>query len=393
MIRFIHSADWQIGKPFARVEDAEKRTLLRSERIEVIRRIAAAAREQDARFVLVAGDLFDSVTPDKSTVSAACGVIGALGVPLYSIPGNHDYAAPGSIWEQDFFLHERERLAPQWHVLDKPEPVILDDAVILPCPLTRRQETADPLAWLQDPQTLAGLPPDKPRIVLAHGSVQDFGNAEDEEDDTGSANRLFPERLDTAQIDYIALGDWHGAREAGGKAWYAGTPELDRFMKGGDYNPGNILAVELAGRGSAPLVTIRATARFNWLSEEFHLAGAASLPHLEARLDELLGARTREDLLQLRLSGTCDITGELQLRRLLERIEARLLRLKLYNQLQMIPSEEEMESLTRRPDDPLIAAMAGRLVEDCRRGGEDAPLARQALRELFVAVATAAAGR
>ena len=61
MIRFIHSADWQIGKPFARVEDAEKRTLLRSERIEVIRRIAAAAREQDAEFFETFADRGDGL--------------------------------------------------------------------------------------------------------------------------------------------------------------------------------------------------------------------------------------------------------------------------------------------------------------------------------------------
>ncbi len=393
MPRFIHSADWQIGKPFARVADPAKRTLLQNERIEVVRRMAAVVRDEQARFVLVAGDLFDSVTPDKSTVSAACSAIGALGVPLLSIPGNHDHAGPGTIWEQEFFLREKEQLAPNWRVLDKSEPVELADAVVLPCPLARRQETGDALAWLHEPELWAGLPPDKPRIVLAHGSVQGFAAAAEDDDDAGSANRLALERLDLALLDYIALGDWHGTKAVGGKAWYAGTPELDRFMKGGDYNPGQILVVELPGRGEAPRVALHRTARLNWLAEEFLMTGSESLPHLEARMGELLGTRAQQDLLLLSLAGQCDVAGDLELGRILERLEARLLRLKLDNRLQVIPSDAEMISLTQRPADPLIAAIAGRLQAECGQDGNGADVARQALRELLAAVSMPAAGR
>ena len=36
---FIHTADWQIGKPFAGIGDAHKRSLVQQERGEAIRRI------------------------------------------------------------------------------------------------------------------------------------------------------------------------------------------------------------------------------------------------------------------------------------------------------------------------------------------------------------------
>ena len=39
MLSFLHSADWQIGKPYARVEDPDKRAKLRQVRIEAIDRI------------------------------------------------------------------------------------------------------------------------------------------------------------------------------------------------------------------------------------------------------------------------------------------------------------------------------------------------------------------
>jgi hypothetical protein len=39
MITFIHTADWQLGKPFSRVADNGKRTRLQEQRIAAIRRI------------------------------------------------------------------------------------------------------------------------------------------------------------------------------------------------------------------------------------------------------------------------------------------------------------------------------------------------------------------
>ncbi len=41
MLTFLHSADWQIGKPYARVQDPDKRARLRQARIDVISRIGA----------------------------------------------------------------------------------------------------------------------------------------------------------------------------------------------------------------------------------------------------------------------------------------------------------------------------------------------------------------
>ena len=43
MVRFLHSADWQIGKPYARVPDPEKRARLKQVRFEAIARLGAVA--------------------------------------------------------------------------------------------------------------------------------------------------------------------------------------------------------------------------------------------------------------------------------------------------------------------------------------------------------------
>jgi len=382
---FIHTADWQIGKPFAGIGDAHKRSLVQQERIEAIKRIGGVAQEHGAAFVLVAGDLFDSPSADKATVSAACSAIGQIGVPVLAIPGNHDHAGPGSVWEQAFFQRERDALAPNLRVLLEVAPVELDAAVILPCPLLRRAVMADPTDWLRTPEAFAGLSPDKPRIVLAHGSTQTFsGQWSDDEEGASASNLLDLSRLPATEIDYIALGDWHGSKQIDAKAWYAGTPELDRFPKGGEHDPGNVLVVE-ARRGAAPLVARVATSRLRWRELTFDFAGDASLNTLQERLFALLESRANEDLLRLSLTGSLGIEAANRLEELLESLGARLLRMKLANGTLIAPTDAELQALTARSGDPLIASVACKLVERAAGDSEEAQVARIALRELHAA--------
>ena len=81
-MKFIHTADWQIGKTFAGISDSHKRSLVQQARIEVIEKIGLVAEDAGAGFILVAGDLFDSPSADKATVSAACSAIGQMKLPV-----------------------------------------------------------------------------------------------------------------------------------------------------------------------------------------------------------------------------------------------------------------------------------------------------------------------
>src|SRR5436190_1273035 len=64
--KFIHTADWQLGKPFGSIDDLQKRVTLQQERIRVIERIAQAAQQHGAQFVVIAGDMFDSPNATKA---------------------------------------------------------------------------------------------------------------------------------------------------------------------------------------------------------------------------------------------------------------------------------------------------------------------------------------
>lgn len=385
--RFLHTADWQLGKPFASLGDDAKRHRLQQERIHAVRRMAALVREMEASFVLVAGDVFDSPHVTRATVSAACAAIGALAVPVLAIPGNHDHAGPGSLWEQEFFRREQEQLAPNLRVLLKPEPVVLDSAILFPAPLRRRHEVGNPAAWIRQAVQDAALPPERPRIVLAHGTVQGFGSAQEDEDDGGSpANWIDLSSLPDAELDYIALGDWHGTKQAGPKAWYSGTPEIDRFPKGEGNEPGHVLQIT-AARGQAPQVVRMPTARLAWLQRAFRFTDDASLDFFAAELDECFGTRGDEHLLRLVLEGPLGIAAAARLEKKLESWEARLLRLKLESHVVIAPSEAEIAELTRRADDPLISDVAATLVSRAQGDSEEAAIARLALRELHAAIA------
>ena len=380
---FIHTADWQLGKPFAGIHDEANRVLVQRQRIEVLKRITKVAEEQHAGFVLVAGDVFDSPSATKSIVAAACSEIGKMKVPVLVIPGNHDHGGPGSLWGQEFFRKQRDDLAPNLRVLLTNEPVELANAVVLPCPLLRRHEPSDPTAWLRTPDGVCANAAGKPRIILAHGSVQGFSAAggDEEEESGGMPNQIDLSKLPEAEFDYVALGDWHGSKQVGPKAWYSGTPELDRFPKGADHDPGKVLVVK-AGRGVLPQVKAVATASFGWHDLAFALVDDSGIDQLKVQLESLLQGRAAQDLLRLELTGSLGIAAANRLAQELEHLEARLLRLKLSNRVVLAPTGEEVKQLAGRSADPLISQVAARLVERMGAGGNDGEIARLALCEL-----------
>jgi DNA repair exonuclease SbcCD nuclease subunit len=404
VITFVHTADWQIGKPFATISDPAKRARVQQERIEAIRRIGHVVRERRASFVVVAGDLFDSPTPTHATVAAALGAIASLEVPVYCIPGNHDHGGPDSLWEQPFFKSEHGRLAANFHLVLESEPVVVNlsgptadgdpsGVVLLPCPLRRRHEADDPTAWIR---SLDFTPfGSRPRIVIAHGSTTIFapggdgsswftpsnaGQPDDEEFAATTINTLALDRLPMGELDYVALGDWHGFLSAGPKAFYSGAPEIDRFPKSGQ-RPGHVAVVTLA-RGSEPQVEAVATGRFRWLVHAASLSAHPGGDHADrsqgagetgvGQLDDWLVESTRPTavgeagfdacLVRLQLTGSVSLADRAALDRLVESWTARLLRLDVDDRTTLAPSPDEVRELAERPGDPIIARVAGELM-------------------------------
>ena len=380
--RFIHTADWQLGKNYDRIADPDKKARLRRERIEVIARIGAAAEAHQAEFILVAGDLFDSPTATKETVVNALSAIGKLHIPVIAIPGNHDHGGPAGLWDQKFFRDQQLQLAPNFTILLEAVPYETPTAWILPCPLLRRSESSDLTAWIREAELSARINDGKPVVLLAHGGTQSFGSYDDEEGEGTASNRIELDRLPAGLVDYVALGDWHGTKEIKPWAWYSGTPEPDRFNKGNDHSPGNVLAVEVE-RGGAPQVQVKPTTGLGWHNVAFDFTDDTSFEAFQERVTELIANRTGDDLLQVDLSGSLGLAAASRLGDFLETLDARLLRLKLRDDTRITPTQAEIDGLTLQSNDPLIKRVAVRLMDMVQAGGEPGELARVALQELF----------
>ena len=129
--RFLHTADWQIGKPFRNITDPQKRFRLQQQRILSVSRIAAVAEEHNVDAVLVAGDLFDSSTVPSAVVMEVLEVIGSMNRPVLVIPGNHDHGGAGGVWQRQDVQRQLKERAPLMQLLLKPEPVLIDHALVL----------------------------------------------------------------------------------------------------------------------------------------------------------------------------------------------------------------------------------------------------------------------
>ena len=375
MVRLIHTADWQIGKGYGAMTE-EAACLLRQARLGAIDRLGAVAQECGAPYVVVAGDLWDAPNLPMDTVHECFNAIGRVGCPVLVIPGNHDHGGSDGIWHRPEVQASRQRYAPNLTLLDQAKPEVLPDLVVLPCPLLRRHSATDPTAWLQAfPWNT--LPADRPRLVLAHGSVADFG-------ERVHHNVIALERLAAAAVDYVALGDWHGLKQVGPKAWYCGTPEPDCFDRDGGSRRSQVLLVEVE-RDEMPHVTPHPTGRFHWRQLKAELSSGEDLNHLQRQVEEGIGNRVRRDLLSLDLGrSTLDFDSYDRYVEWSRGLREQLLVVVGKGSCTAVPAGEHLDALLNRPEDPLVCSVATRLQQQRLEGeGPSRETASRALAELF----------
>lgn len=305
-VRFIHTADWQLSKPFANFPPALAGELAAA-RLAVIRRIAAIARDRRAPYVLVAGDVFDGEGIAAVELRRALAHFNTeADLTWILLPGNHDPARAGGLWERIAEIGLPANVRPCL----KPEPFWLGDgAVVLPAPLTSKAPGHDPTAWMMSAATPEGLA----RIGLAHGSVQGFGSEGE------SSVEIARDRAMAAGLDYLALGDWHGTKSIDARTWYAGTPEPDRFP---DNEPGHVLAVSVSA-GGPPEVQRIASATFTWAKVAAAVRSAGEFAALEERI-LAFGPDPQRLIVRLSLTGALTLSEMSDLNRWRERLEGRV---------------------------------------------------------------------
>jgi len=305
MVRFLHTADWQMGMRAAKLGEAGKR--VREERLAAGRRVVQAAKENGVDFILVAGDLFEDNAVERTLVQQVADILASAPCPVFVIPGNHDPLVPGSVWE-----HRSWDAAKNVVILKENASLSAPGCALYPCPVKEKQSGQDPTAWI------AAEGDGKPRIGLAHGSVEGAP--------IGEWDHPIPRDAATRSgLDFLALGHWHSLgtfedSEGASRMAYSGTHEPTSF---GERDSGKALLVEIAEAGAAPKLTPVGTGGLQWVSfsEQVHAPG--DLEAVRGRVEALpMPAST---LFELSLSGLVSPADQAELERIRELAGTRFL--------------------------------------------------------------------
>jgi len=328
MPRFLHTADWQIGRQYSQFPPDDGVPLAEA-RLEAVGTIARLATDHAVDAVLVAGDVFDAQAVSERTIRRLFAQLAGFAGPWLMIPGNHDAALAESVWT---CARRIGAVPPNVHLAL--EPGMLDFAalgfVALAAPLTQRHTYNDLTEWFDTAET----PPGLLRIGLAHGCVQ--GQLAE---DIDSPNPIGADRARRSRLDYLALGDWHGCRRMDERTWYSGTPEPDRFR---DNDPGHVLLVEIEAPGALPVVSRVATGRYCWRTLEAPLSVASDVEQLAATL----AAARPSDVLSLQVAGEVDLPGLVRLREAIGLAEAGVRHLQQdLSALRLVPTAEDIAGL------------------------------------------------
>lgn len=305
MIRFLHTADWQIGMKAAGLGAASQR--VREARLDSIRRIIAIAKDRSIEVILVAGDVFEDNAVDRLLVRKVGEALSGYPGKTFIIPGNHDPLVPGSVWE-----HPVWNDLPNVTVVREPAPIALEGCTLYPCPLKAKYSPRNPTSWI-DAHASEPI-----AIGLAHGTVEGLPGMEPD----------YPIPRDAASrtgLDYLAIGHWHSYSafpDSNGQSRmaYSGTHETTKF---GERDSGNLLIVEVEARGALPKIQSVPTGQLNWHSADLTL----DRDHAIEQAFEILAKveNPSESLVRLRLSGLLRAADRDRLAELEEILQARFL--------------------------------------------------------------------
>lgn len=357
-IRFLHSADWQLGMT-RRFLGAESQAVFTADRLAAVAGLGQLATEHGAAFVVVAGDAFEDNAVPRSVVLRAAEALAACPVPVVILPGNHDPLDVSSVLRSRDFSSAVE--GGPVTVLDGAEPVeVVPGVEVVGVPWTSKRPDPSRVSTLLDSLD----PPDGRRVLLLHGGTDEvFGGHSPAVESLAVAS--LEEVVDAGLVDYVALGDRHSVTRVGSgrRIWYSGSPETTAFDDV-ENDSGHVLVVDLGPgsgtgadqRGDCVVTPVR-TGRWEFLAIT---AEINSHEDLDALVERVEAAEDKpRTVLKLALTGTVGVS-------LRARIDERL---ETWSDLFAAAYlRERLSHLVVRPDDAdfpdLLDGYAGRAVED-----------------------------
>ena len=166
IIRFIHTSDWQLGMTRAFLSE-EASSRFSQARIDAISTLGKLANENEAQFIIVAGDVFESNQLSKQTLMRTLDALESVPVPIFFLPGNHDPLDSSSIFSVKEFVDSGDHII----VLTDMAPVAvpgLSGVEVVGAPWRTKHPSSDLIKDLAD-----SLEPVKGniRVAVGHGQV------------------------------------------------------------------------------------------------------------------------------------------------------------------------------------------------------------------------------
>ena len=370
-MRFLHTADWQLGMTRKFLgDDAQAR--YSAARRDAVVALGALARETGAEFVVVAGDVFDANQLAPQVISQSLEAMRRLGIPVYLLPGNHDPLDAASVYTSELFIRE---CPDNVTVLDRDGVFdVLPGVQILAAPWRSKKPTVDLTAGVLNGVAADGTA----RILLAHGAVDVL-----DPDQTNPAHIQMAglaEALDRSAVHYVALGDKHSRTRVGdsGRVWYSGSPEVTNYDHK-EADSGHVLVVDVDLDDPAHQVAVEAHRVGTWrfLTLHHEVNNSRDVADLDVNLDQLTGKdRT---VVQLGLVGTLTVTDRAALDACLDkytRLFAGLGTWERHTHLVVMPSDDEFDDMGIGG---FAADAVAELVQTARADGAEAGAARGAL--------------
>lgn len=261
-MRFIHTADWHLGRLFNSVHLTDDQAIVLDAFCDIVRQTRPDA-------VVIAGDIYDRSVPPPEAVDLFNRILTRLAIelntPVILIAGNHD--SPQRLGFANQLLAHRavHIFGPLTAPVGTVTLADADGPVHFHClpyadPATVRACFDDSSARCHESAMkccLDRIRADRPHgrhVLVAHAFV--VGGAESESErplSVGGAGTIPAEIFDG--FDYVALGHLHGPQQLpGGKVRYSGSPMKYSFSEAAHVK--GVVLVEIDGAGTCQCQTI-----------------------------------------------------------------------------------------------------------------------------------------
>ena len=236
MVKFLHTADWHIGRKLQGLDLLEDQQF-------VLENLITEMKKINPDFLIIAGDLYDRSVPSKEATKLLQELLVKINIgcniPIFAISGNHDSRerlAIGEAWfsKHKFYLHTRLEQA-----FDK---ISYEDADIylLPYfePFEAREYFEDPTLTTHNAATkrvideiYKNLDTNKINILVAHTFVSGGLETDSEREiSIGTVENVAVEVFD--KFDYVALGHLHNPNAINEERLkYSGSPMAYSFSE------------------------------------------------------------------------------------------------------------------------------------------------------------------